>query len=250
MIAVFVLFVALEGTSQTPAFHPDSVNRAVLVNASGSVSLPGADLAERFGISGLVGVGLGLKNRHNWVFGANARLLFGGDVREDTILRNITTDSGFVIGLDGLLYEPLLYERGFIVSAGLSKVIPVVKRLPNSGILLGLHATFLQHKILYSVRPEEMVPQLNREMRKGYDRLSNGLAVNEAVGWFHMSRNGLVNFQVAFECIQAFTRNRRTLNFDTMTTDTARRIDLLYSLTVTWTLPLWLRDKDSVIYYN
>jgi hypothetical protein len=235
---------------QTLAFRADSVNRAWLVEASGAMSLPGGHMAERFGMNGLAGLGLAWKSGRNEVFDIEGRLLFGGKIKEDTVLRHITTDSGYVIGLDGLLYEPFVYERGFILSAGFGKIIPVSARYPNAGIFLGLRAIFLQHKILFSLRPEENFPQLDSEMRKGYDRMTNGLGLSEEVGWHHMSRSGLINFRVALELTQALTRNRRAVNFDTMLPDIQRRLDLLYSLKVTWMLPIWVRSKDEVIRYH
>lgn len=235
---------------QSRAFHPDSINRAWLIEVGGAIAFPGADLAERFGLSGLAGVGGAWKNSHNWLFRLDGQFLFGSNVKEDTILQSITTDSGFVIGLDGLLHEPIVYERGFVVSAGIDKIIPVAKRYPNSGIILGMRATFLQHKIFYSLRPDENFPHLNKQLRRGYDRLSNGFGLTEVVGWHHMSRSGLINFRLALESIQALTKNRRPYNFDAMQPDAKRRLDVLFNLKLTWMLPIWVYPKGATIIYE
>jgi hypothetical protein len=250
--SLLFLLVLMHGwiSSQTPAFHPDSINRAWMAQVGGGLTVPAGNLSERFGLSGLAGATLSWKNGHNWLFEVGGEFLFGSDVREDTILNGITTDSGFVIGLDGLLYEPLLYERGFVGSVGLGKIIPVSVHYPNSGIMLGLRATFLQHKIFYSIKPDENVPQLNKEMRKGYDRLTNGWGLSEEIAWHNMSRSGLINFRIGLELIQAFTKNRRAYNFDAMVPDTETRMDLLFNLKIRWILPIWVRPRNAVIYYR
>jgi len=245
-----VMMLSLPSWSQTRAFHPDSINPAVIVEVGGGIALPGADLAKRFGLNGLAGLGVGTKTANNWYFKTDGSFLFGSDVKEDSLLRGISTDSGFVIGLDGFLYEPLIYERGFLLSVGGGRILSLSARYPNSGVMIGLRASFLQHKILYSTKAKENLPQLSTEMRKGYDRLTNGFGLTQEVAWHQMSRSGLINFRIGLEITEAFTRSRRPFNYDTMSSDDESRLDLLFALKFTWMLPIWLGQRDRVIYYE
>jgi hypothetical protein len=67
------------------------------------------------------------------------------------------------------------------------------------------------------------VPQVQGAYAKGYDRLTNGPAISQYIGWLHLDRKKLVNFNAGIEIIEAFTQNRRDFNFDQMKKDDSKR---------------------------
>jgi hypothetical protein len=107
-------------------------------------------------------------------------------------------------------------------------------------------AGILQHKIHIENRSKS-VPQLTGKYKQGYDRLSNGPALSETIGYMHLDKNRRINFFAAFDITQAFTKNRRALNFDTQTSETGYRLDLLFALRMGWILPLYAHS-DSRFY--
>ena len=103
----------------------------------------------------------------------------------------------------------------------------------------------LQHKI----RIEGAAPQLMGEYKKGYDRLSNGLALGEFIGYVHLGKNHFINFFAGFEIIEAFTKNRRSFNIDTIEKDDTKRLDILSGFKFGWIIPLYRRNADEFYYY-
>lgn len=135
---------------------------------SSSVQLPGADLADRFGINSTIGGGAFYKTQSNWIVDAQYSFMFGNQIEEKDLLANISTSTGAIIGSDGRFADVRLFERGFHVSLTVGKLFPLNKPNPNSGIVLKIGPAFIQHRI--KIDPVGgTVPQLSEEYRKGYD---------------------------------------------------------------------------------
>ncbi len=208
----------------------------------GGVSMPAGDLAKRFGVNGFAGTGVWYQFDNGWLTGFDFDFLFGESVREDSLLANLLTANGFLIGTDGLLYEPLFMERGFILKAGAGRLIPLKGQNERSGLLLTLQAGILQHKIRFQFQEPAKIPQLSKDLAKGYDRLTNGFMINEFIGYQYMASNHLVNFRAGIDMSQGFTRSRRTVNYDTGVADTQARLDLLFGIRVAWMLPFYPKN--------
>lgn len=210
--------------------------------------IPGGDLAKRFGNNSSVGGSVTLKHRNHWTLTVDGQFIFGNKIREDGILNGISTNDNKIIGVDGAYADVRMYERGYHFSANLGRIFTFKKPNPNSGIWLTAGAGFLQHKI--RIEPiGNTVPELSKQYRKGYDRLTNGLELREFIGYTYFGRKKLINFYVGFEFIQAFTSNRRDFNFDTRTHDDKQRTDLLYGLRAGWVLPLYKRPPEKFYLY-
>jgi hypothetical protein len=106
----------------------------------------------------------------------------------------------------------------------------------------------MQHKI-HIVNSGNTAPQLDDEYKKGYDRLTNGFALTEFVGYKHLSRNRVWSFYGGIEFTQAFTVSRRDYNFDTMSADEAGRFDQLLGFRIGWVFPLYGRQPKEFYYY-
>lgn len=250
---LYFLLVILASTIAShsgKAQDPDQEKRPVQVpifGVQGATLFPGGDFADRFGFHANVGGSFTYKTRSNWIFGVEGDFIFGPNVRENNLLDDLMTDNGFLVGLDGNLYNPILYLRGIHFRASIEKILPFWQKNVNSGPVIRLSGGFLQHKIYYDVKQRGNLPQISKERIKGYDRLSNGLSTTQFLGYHYMSDNRLINFSIGLEVTQAFTQNRRSFNHDTGLADPSNRLDISWGLRARWFLPLY---KKRVIDFN
>jgi hypothetical protein len=245
LLPLLGLFVP-EGAAQISV--KDSTIRIAMLTGNFAQHIPGGDLAKRFGTSSNLGGSFMFKSKKNYLFELEANFLFGGDVKEDNIFQDIATPSGHLINQLGQLAEIRLYQRGLYSSFRIGKLFNFFGPNPNSGIFILAGAGFLQHKI----RIENLgnnTPQVMGDYKKGYDRLTNGFAINQFVGYMYLSNNRLLNFYGGAEFIQAWTQNRRSINFDSMEKDDTKRQDLLSGIRIGWIIPLYKKMPQKYYYY-
>jgi len=209
---------------------------------------PEGDMASRFGNCGSVGAAFQIKTKKNFYFGLESGYLFGNTVREPGLIQNLFTDAGEVLDVEGKIAVVSIQQRGVTALLTGGKLFDFIGPNPNSGLLVKAGVGFMQHKIRLEHR-ENRIPQLEDEYLKGYDRLTNGLAISQFVGYYHLSNNRLTNFYFGFEVVEGFTQGRRTFNFDTMTVDNAKRLDILYGARLGWVIPVYKRPPEDVYYY-
>jgi hypothetical protein len=209
---------------------------------------PGGDMAKRFGSCSEVGGSWTIKLKSQWTISVDGQFLFGKTVREDHILDGISTEDDKIISSEGSYADVRFYERGYHFTLSAGRVFSFNKPNPNSGIWITAGGGFLQHKIKVDAVNGD-VPQLTDEYCKGYDRLSNGFALREFLGYVYFGKKKLVNFYAGFEFIQAFTQNRRDYNFDTRSREDSKRTDLLNGFRIGWLLPLYKRPPEKYYLY-
>ena len=246
LLVVSSLLMAFESGAQKS--QRDSAEKVFMLCPSFAYQLPGGNMAERFGYNFNVGGSFMLKTKSNWLFGVEGQFLFGDSVKENNILDSIKSQQGFVLGTNGGYADIVLYERGFhfLIKAG--KIFSILSPNANSGLMATFGVGLLQHKIRIE-NDEKNAPQVLGDYVKGYDRLTNGLSLTESVGWLYLGKNHVANFTFGFEFTQAFTKNRRSYNFDEMRKDETERVDLLYGFRVSWIIPFRKR-VPSEFYYN
>lgn len=216
----------------------------ILVNIHYGGEFPTGILAERFGAGFSIGLSPVYMSGNQWLFGVDAKVLFGGEVKED-VLTNLRTSTGEIIGQDKGFALVSLNQRGYFIGGTIGKIIPLTDDR-RSGIRVTGSVGVLRHKI--RIDDGGNLPQLANEYRLGYDRLTYGLGFTEFVGYQYLSRNRLVNFYVGAEFTQGFTQNRRTVNYDTGLAETAPRFDNLIGFKFGWILPLY-DTKSTDVYY-
>ncbi len=219
-----------------------------IVGINYGIQIPAGDMDNRFGINSKIGLDYSYKFKSNLFLGVNFGYIFGGKVKEDSILAGIGNEDGLIIGNDGKFAEIRMFERGYYVSLTFGKLFTFKKPNPNSGLLLVAGPLFMQHKISIQTIGNT-VPQLDKQYKKGYDRLTNGAGLHESIAYYYFSNHYLVNFYFGFDFIQAFTENRRDFNYDTMEKDNKKRVDLLFGLKVGWMLPIY-KKAPSKFYYQ
>lgn len=229
--------------------HARNKGNALLLKLSYGGHTPGGDMAGRFGNNFSFGTGTDLiTGKGNWIFGADFAYIFGGEVKQD-VLATLRTPEGFIIGNNRSFADVQLRERGFFAGALVGKLIGIGKANPRSGIRLTVGAGLLQHKIRIQDDPFSGVPQLDDNYKKGYDRLSNGLALSQFIGYQILSLDKRVNFYIGLEFFQGFTMNRRDFNFDTRTKETSKRTDLLSGIRAGWVIPIYFGREAGEVYY-
>lgn len=245
-LIVLALFFSLSAESQVSV--KDSSIFTTMIYATYAYQIPGGDVAKRFGANSAAGGGFQIKTKKNWLFGAEYNYLFGEKVKDELmILSGISTSDGFQINTDGEYADVFFAERGYSISLKAGKIFHVLAPNPNCGILLTLQPGFLQHKIKIT-NPNNTVPPLRGDYKKGYDEMANGFSATEFLGYYYMGNKRLVSFYAGFEFTQAFTKCRRDYNFNTMTRDTEQKYDFFYTFRVGWLIPLYKRAPAGYYY--
>ena len=210
---------------------------------------PGADLAKRYGAIFGVGGSIGKKTLSNWLFGVEGTYFFSNTVKNTfEIYGSQTTAQGFFIGTNGEYATVEFLTRGFYAGGYIGKILPILNHNPSSGLFIKLGGGFVQNQI-YVRNPNGTYPQFTGEYGKGYDRLHNGFALNEQVGYLHSGNRRTINFAISFEFIQGFTQNQRAFNWDTRLTDTIGKLDLYFGLKLSWFLPVYNKNEQKFYYY-
>lgn len=249
MFFAFSLFLCSKYTfAQKKVSIKDSIISVPIFGASYAPQFPAGDLVKRFGFNHNIGAHFFYKTNTNWLWNVNWNFLFGKDVKEGDILSNITTSDNLLINQNGEPADIRFYERGQFYGASVGKIIIKAGPNPNSGIFVSTGPGFLMHKI----RIEDIgngTAQLKGDYKKGYDRLTYGLALNQSLGYLFLGNNKLLNFYACADFTQGFTKNRRGYNFDKQQYDTTRKLDLLYGFRVGFLIPIYQRIPDE-FYYN
>ena len=247
--SAFVLLFSAVQPLHAQVHVRDSVLAVSLVLPSAGLHLTTQDLNNRFGPYASIGLGFLRKQRSGFLWGADGLFLFGQKVKEQSMLKDISTPDSFVIGANGTLYDPKFYMRGFNISAKIGKLFPVIGPNKNSGIYTTLSVGLMQHKIRIDTERNANVPPLSKPYLKGYDRLSNGISFTPAVGFIYLGNKRIVNFFFQLEYCQAFTKNRRSWNYETELPDIILRKDGSVGIRAGWILPLYRKPPDQFYTY-
>jgi hypothetical protein len=218
------------------------------VSISYAFHLPGGEMVDRFGNSHNIGLGFHIKSKTNWYYGLQASYEFGTRVIEPGLLSNLTIEGGYIMDIQGQLSKISIQQRGYMITLDGGRLFNILGPNKNSGLLAFGGVGFIQHKIRIEHQENE-IPQLEGEYLKGYDRLTNGLAFHQFVGYYHMSNNRLINFYIGLEAFQGLTQGRRPIYFDTLQPGNEKRFDALAGIRAGWTLHLYKRLSKGFYYY-
>ncbi len=209
--------------------------------------LSAADLADRFGNHMSTGIGVDYITPNDWFIGTQGIFYFGSKVKED-VIASLRDSDGLIFGANGDLSSIELRQRGIQVAGHLGRIFRLNKK-KRSGVRATIGGSFFQHKVRIQDDPVVPIPQLNKEYKRGYDRLSNGFGITQFIGYQHLGSMRRANFIIGIELTEAFTQNRRSFNFDTRSVDTSSRFDLVYGFRIAWQLPFYLGESAEDIQY-
>jgi hypothetical protein len=208
---------------------------------------PIMDYGKRFGWCNRAGASIYKKTSTNYIFGARFDFVFGSNMLEDSLLINVSNTTGGVTSINGLPTNVGLYQRGYQVGLDFGKILPFFQANKNSGILLLTSAGFMQYKINIFDKNNEL-PQLTTEYKKGYDRLTNGLYVEQLIGYSYFSKSKSANFYAGFNFNYARTEGRREWLFDVRRPGTDKRNDATIGFRFGWIIPLYAKKVEDKYY--
>lgn len=244
---IFIFFLCFASAIFSQVSIKDSSITTSMISVSYGYYMPAGDMVKRFGNSSSVQMNIDLKTKYNWMLGINGSYFFGKTIKE-SLFDSIASPGGYIIDRLGGFADVRLFERGFTVSATIGRIFPFKNPNPNSGLVFNLGLGFMQHKIRIETIGNN-VPQLSKEYKKGYDRLSNGFLLTESLGYMYLSNNRISNLYIGIECMQGFTKNRRSYNYDEMRKDDKKRIDILFGARLAWILPLYKKPPKEFYTY-
>lgn len=222
------------------------------------------NLADRFGYHHALGGQAGFKHKSNFYFTLGFHTIFSDQVRETNVIDQVgyfttwsgggqtTGKGGWVEGNFGDVTFPAFYMRGFAVPLRIGYIFNYFrwgKMNPNCGLFVETGLQFLQHKIKIEIPVSADMPYLDKEMLKGYDRLTNGIGPLLSLGYQFYGNKRFVNFYIGVDAAWNVTQSRRSWNYDTGLQDNRTRSDIQYGARIGWTLPLYPTAPDRYYYY-
>ncbi len=241
-VTLLALFASLSVKAQL-----DSAIALPLVSIHLGGHIPSGDMVQRFGPNLQAGGSFMYKTKKNWLLAADFSYRFGRNVKEDVVKQMKNTD-GFVADNEGFPADIRITERGMSIQLCFGRVFKLASANPNSGLMVMVGGGYLEHKVkLYDA--QRKIAAIKGELAYGYDRLTNGFALSQFVGYLFLSENRMLNFYAGFECYQAFTSSVRKMNYDTGLPDTKKRLDVLTGIRFGWILPLY-KKKPNDFYYD
>lgn len=236
--------VAGDSTLNKARLIQSNLRNAVIISPGFARHVAMGTMSDRFGNSNTIGLAAGYKFGRNYTFTAGADIIFSGRVKENTMFDSITGPSGSMIDAQGNLAVVRLYERGYHFHFDFGKIIVLNRIHRNSGLLLSGGIGMMQHKIKFQFT-RTIMPQLENDIYKGYDRLSNGMMLRGFAGYHRMEPGEMFSYYIGLEYLKGFTRSRRELNYDTRTRDTSLRNDILFGLKFGLIIPIHGRQAGT-----
>jgi hypothetical protein len=209
---------------------------------------PRADLASRFGYLMVIQGEVGYKLRSHWYFILIGGGLIGDKVREAGLLTNYFSNSLSQSGYTGLFDEngrpfaPVIQAAGLTGQMRVGKIFPALRlpgQNPNCGPFVEFGAGYLRHRIDIDKARSDRAPILEGDYLRGVDRLTAGWGLTQSIGYRFFSSRLLLNFYVAVEAGQFFTRSLRGYVYDLGRPDTKQRLDAWMAFRGGWVLPLY-----------
>ena len=209
---------------------------------------PIGSLANVFGDNSSVGVSFIQQKENNFFLGVQANYLFGDDVKDSTIFKNIQTSNGGILAAEGTYANINLFQRGFdgYILGGYA-YHPDEKSL--SGIYFSAGIGFLQYKIFIDTENQN-IPQLNEEMKKGYDQLHNGISTKWDISYRYYGARNNFQFYIGTNLTAAYTQNKRPYSFSSnQYNDDLYQWDRLLGINVGIIIPVQRKNDEKFHYY-
>lgn len=203
IIIIFFILASIKSFSQKNMIEDN------LIIFNYSHQFPLGEISEIFGDNSSMGI-IYLRN-NRLLYGLDVNFMFGNNVRNDSLLKSISTEDGYLINSSGELDQVLFYQRGINAHIIIGKSFNSEEK-NSSGVYLYGGIGYLQHKIqLESNRTN--LPQIDQNYIKGYDNLTRGLSTKICIDYMYFSKKTFLKFVVGIEFINAITRKERVYNF-------------------------------------
>jgi hypothetical protein len=247
---VFTLFSLLLSTASFAQRNvKDSIIGTPWIAVNYGANWTHKDLALKFGFLNHLGIMAGYKTSKNWFYGIDANFIFGNQVHLNNMFHSLLDSKGNITDINGDIAKVVVTARGLNTNLTIGKIIPILSPNSNSGIFIHGGAGFLAHKYRIDTQ-DQVIPQIELNYRKGYDRLSMGINFHQFIGYAFMANHGLINFYGGFYAQQGLTHNMRTVFFDQpdIPVSTKTMLDVQVGAKLGWFIPFYKRKpKDFYI---
>jgi|GEM_PF-1127719 hypothetical protein len=221
---------------------------AVLIAFDYDAQFPFGHVAQRFGFDNLFCAELLYKTKKNWLVGGNGGFIYGSDSKQNYVFSKIATSTGMFITQYNDLTSIKPEEHGFNVQFTFGKIIPLVEKFPDAGLLFMGGFGAISDRIAVSVKAAEL-PQLSPEYRKGYDRMCAGPVGSVFLGGTYMGRRKYLNCYGGFQADLSYTINERPYDFYTMGKLNDKGTDLFLGIKIGWIIPVFLQTSEKEFFY-
>lgn len=206
------------------------------------------DLSKRYGYLNNIGAGMHFKSKNNFTIGFDASFIFGNNFKSefDSVFSHLTDSYGNITDINGDIARVLVYSRGLYSNFILGQLIPLNKNKPRDYLWVKIGIGYLQHRFRIETN-SQVVPQIEQDYRKGYDRFTNGINFSQSVSYAFIPEERYYNFHVGFYIQEGLTYNRRTLNLDQPDVPVSKdlRMDIQIGLRAGWLIPFYkAQPKD------
>lgn len=246
IVFFFLSLIGFAAYGQQRSLKDSSVT-TTLVSVNYKANFTGGDMAQRWGFNNHLGLDVDYKFKSNLTLGIGGGFIFGNQLRDKTIFANLYNSYGTITSFAGEPSAILFLMRGATGHVNVGYVFNKLGNNPNSGLWVNFGLGYLMHKIRIESLVDD-VPQLEGDYRMGYDKLTMGFSTKQFIGYLFQSDWRLLKFYAGFECVQGFTKNVRTYNFDTGGPETQQNFDLLYGIKLGWIWPIGQRTRS--MYYS
>lgn len=210
--------------------------------------IPIGNLAINFSNNSSIGTSYFIELNNNIIVGMEGNFIFGGKIKDSTIFDRISNESGAIIGADGRYANVNLMQRGFDSYLFAGYALHFLKN-NLSGIYITQGLGYLQHKIFIDTKNQNL-PQLNEDMKKGYDRFSNGLSTKTSIDYKYYNRKGRFQISLGLNYTMAYTQNKRVYNFAKKEYYSDKKNwDKLFGCKVEIIIPINKRNEEEFHYY-
>ncbi len=210
--------------------------------------IPMGELAAIYGNNSSIGLTYFKEKENNLFFGIEGNYIFGENIKKNTLFNNISTSNGNIIGADGTYANIILLQRGFEAYIFVGYAYHHQEK-DLSGIYLSSGLGYLQQQIFIDTKNQD-IPQLNNEMKKGYDRLSNGISTKWQASYRYYSKNGKFQAYAGINITMSYAKNIRPYIFNSMRyNDDNANWQKIYGATLGIIIPIERKNEEEFHYY-
>ncbi len=228
-------------------YERTDIRPATLVGIHYGYGEPLGDLSDRFGNHHALGISPAYMTSKGWLYGLTARYNWGAGVK-DPVAANLFTSEGFIIGNNQGPVNFKTRQRGGSALLNWGKIFDLDPSTARTGIRAEVGAGMMWHWVRLQ-DDTRSATQILDPYHKGYDRLTGGFAGSLDLSFNYMAANRGLNFRAGVNYLFAATKSMRGYNYDTMQADTRRRYDGMVTAYISFILPIYSSNDDSLIFY-
>jgi hypothetical protein len=206
------------------------------------------NISKTFGNNSSVGLCYFFETTKNYLFGIEGNYMFGNTIKDESIFDGISSSDGGIIGGDGQYANINLMEIGFntYLLAGYC-FHNLEKNL--SGVYLSQGIGYLQHKIFIDTKNQN-IPQLNENMKKGYDRFSNGISAKFSIDYKFYHKKGMFQISSGLNYTIAHTKIQRNYDFaNNLVYPNKRKWDNFLGIKFEVIIPIQRKNDEQFHYF-